>query len=72
MSTSSAVIVLMRVELEWRAVIFGTLGAIPGAILGFHLVSDFPFLFVLFEKFFTFRYRLNIYICKGHFVHIIL
>jgi hypothetical protein len=32
------VILFMRIQIEWRAIIFGTFGAIPGALLGFTLV----------------------------------
>lgn len=32
------VIVFMKIQIEWRAIIFGTFGAVPGLLIGFHWV----------------------------------
>ncbi|KAI1713144.1 sulfite exporter tauE/SafE domain-containing protein [Ditylenchus destructor] len=40
MSMALFVIVFMRIQIEWRAIIFGTAGAIPGALIGFHLIDS--------------------------------
>uniref|UniRef100_A0A914HHD6 Sulfite exporter TauE/SafE n=1 Tax=Globodera rostochiensis TaxID=31243 RepID=A0A914HHD6_GLORO len=39
MSMSFFVILFMRIQIEWRAIFFGTAGAIPGAIIGFALLE---------------------------------
>uniref|UniRef100_A0A915NWW2 Uncharacterized protein n=1 Tax=Meloidogyne floridensis TaxID=298350 RepID=A0A915NWW2_9BILA len=38
MTMAFFVIIFMRIQIEWRAIIFGTIGAIPGALIGFTLV----------------------------------
>lgn len=38
MGAALFVIVFMRIQIEWRAILFGLMGSIPGAILGFHVV----------------------------------
>lgn len=38
MTVALITIILMRVKVEWRAVIFGLFGAIIGLILGLYLV----------------------------------
>uniref|UniRef100_A0A915DA61 Membrane transporter protein n=1 Tax=Ditylenchus dipsaci TaxID=166011 RepID=A0A915DA61_9BILA len=40
MSMALFVIIFMRIQIEWRAIIFGTIGAIPGAVVGFHCLDD--------------------------------
>jgi hypothetical protein len=39
MTMAIFVILFMRIKIEWRAIIFGTIGAIPGALIGFTLVQ---------------------------------
>lgn len=39
MTTALAVIVLMKVRVEWRVITVGTLGAIPGLIVGLYLLD---------------------------------
>ncbi|KAF7637802.1 hypothetical protein Mgra_00002776 [Meloidogyne graminicola] len=39
MTMALFVILFMRIQIEWRAIIFGTLGAIPGALIGFTLIE---------------------------------
>ncbi|KAH7695707.1 Protein F26A1.8, partial [Aphelenchoides avenae] len=36
MSMALFVIVFMKIQIEWRAIIFGTFGAVPGVLIGFH------------------------------------
>jgi len=33
--------IFMRIQLEWRAISFGTMGAVPGALVGFHLIDPY-------------------------------
>ncbi|KAH7727099.1 Protein C15A11.4 [Aphelenchoides avenae] len=39
MGAALFVIVFMRIQIEWRAILFGLMGSIPGAILGFHVLD---------------------------------
>ncbi|CAK5082817.1 unnamed protein product [Meloidogyne enterolobii] len=39
MTMAFFVIIFMRIQIEWRAIIFGTIGAIPGALIGFTLIE---------------------------------
>ncbi|KAL3115324.1 hypothetical protein niasHT_019675 [Heterodera trifolii] len=39
MSMAFFVILFMRIQIEWRAIFFGTAGAIPGALIGFTLLE---------------------------------
>lgn len=38
MSAALFVILFMRIQIEWRAIIFGCVGALPGVTLGFTFV----------------------------------
>uniref|UniRef100_A0A914DUT2 Sulfite exporter TauE/SafE family protein n=1 Tax=Acrobeloides nanus TaxID=290746 RepID=A0A914DUT2_9BILA len=39
MTMASFTILFMRVKVEWRSIIFGSIGAIPGSILGFEFLD---------------------------------
>lgn len=44
-STAACVCVFfMNVRVEHRAIVLGTLGCVPGFIIGVHFVSSFPFI----------------------------
>uniref|UniRef100_A0A914Y4T4 Membrane transporter protein n=1 Tax=Panagrolaimus superbus TaxID=310955 RepID=A0A914Y4T4_9BILA len=40
MSLALFVILFMRIQIEWRAITYALLGALPGVVLGFHVIDD--------------------------------